>query len=36
MGGVVNHLYKYYGFEALNSLISGIAGGAISLIGGII
>ena len=36
MGGVVNHLYNYYGYQALNSLISGIASGAISLIGGII
>ena len=35
MGGVVNHLYKYYGYQALNSLISGIADGTISLIGGI-
>lgn len=36
MGGVVNHLYKYYGYHAFGSLVSGIADGTISLIGELI
>ena len=35
MNGVVNYLYKYYGYQAISSLVSGIAGGTISLLGGI-
>ena len=35
MSGVVNYLYKYYGYQAISSIVSGIAGGGISFIGGI-
>ena len=35
MNGVVNYLYKYYGYQAISSIVSGIAGGGISFIGGI-
>ena len=35
MNGVVKHLYDYYGYKAISSLVSGIAGGIISLLGGI-
>ena len=35
MSGVVNYLYQYYGYQAISSIVSGIADGGLSFIGGI-